>query len=271
MAAYLIASVHVSDPEQFKRYAALTPGLRWLPAAGTDVGRDDPRTRRPDFFRAALDVEVPAEWLVAGPGKRTEVGAAAGRKTFRFAPAVELPKIALMAGELESYATEIDGVTFEALVHPKHTQNFTVLADARAARIVVNPEDVAAARRGADAGEAAERIEAEFPRAARAGLGEEVAIGVVRVAEAQVRPRGDRMPAGRAQGLVHPCGARHRVADQVPERVVVDGGSRHWASPALPRPPASPTRRADCARRSSFTDGRRCSRDRRGPRGRAGS
>jgi uncharacterized protein (DUF1330 family) len=27
MAAYLIASVHVSDPEQFKRYAALTPAI----------------------------------------------------------------------------------------------------------------------------------------------------------------------------------------------------------------------------------------------------
>ena len=57
---------------------------------------------------------MPEEWLVAGPGKRAEVGAAAGRKTFRFAPAVELPKVALMAGELRSYATEIDGVTFEA-------------------------------------------------------------------------------------------------------------------------------------------------------------
>src|SRR5690606_37886293 len=112
-------------------YAALTPGLRWLPASGVDVGRDDPRMRPVDFFRAALDVEVPAQWLVAGPGKRTEVAAAAGRKTFRFAPAVELPEVALMAGELESYATEIDGVTFEALVHPKHTRNFTVLAEAR--------------------------------------------------------------------------------------------------------------------------------------------
>src|SRR5690606_7035854 len=90
-----------------RRYAALTPGLRWLPAPGVDVGRDDPRMRRPDFFRAALDVEVPEEWLVAGPGKRTQVRAAAGRKTFRFAPRVELPEVALMAGPLESYATEI--------------------------------------------------------------------------------------------------------------------------------------------------------------------
>ena len=29
-----------------------------------------------------------------------------------------------MAGELESFATEIDGVTFEVLVHPDHDRNF---------------------------------------------------------------------------------------------------------------------------------------------------
>src|SRR5688572_28381161 len=37
-----------------------------------------------------------------------------------------------MAAELESFATEIDGITFEVLVHPDHDSNFAVLAHARA-------------------------------------------------------------------------------------------------------------------------------------------
>jgi ABC-type transport system involved in multi-copper enzyme maturation permease subunit len=114
-----------------RRYAALTPGIRWLPAAGVDVGRDNPRTRRADYFRVALDVELPSTWLAAGPGKRQVVGSEGDRTTFRFAPQPAVPEVALMAAELESYATEIDGVTFEVLVHPDHDRNFAVLADAR--------------------------------------------------------------------------------------------------------------------------------------------
>ena len=103
-----------------RRYVALVPGIRWLPAAGADVGRDDPRTRRTDYFRVALDVELPSTWLAAGPGKRQTVGSAGDRTTFRFAPQPAVPEVALMAAELESFATEIDGITFEVLVHPDH-------------------------------------------------------------------------------------------------------------------------------------------------------
>ncbi|HJR71373.1 MAG TPA: hypothetical protein VKA43_15120 [Gammaproteobacteria bacterium] len=115
-----------------RRYVALVPGIRWLPAAGVDVGRDDPRTRRTDYFRIALDVELPSTWLAAGPGKRQTVGSADDRTTFRFAPQPAVPEVALMAAELKSFATEIDGITFEVLVHPDHDRNFEVLADARA-------------------------------------------------------------------------------------------------------------------------------------------
>jgi ABC-type transport system involved in multi-copper enzyme maturation permease subunit len=115
-----------------RRYAALVPGIRWLPAAGVDVGRDDPRTRRTDYFRVALDVELPSNWLAAGPGKRQTLRSEGDRTTFRFAPRPAVPEVALMAAELKSFATEIDGVTFEVLVHPDHDGNFAVLADARA-------------------------------------------------------------------------------------------------------------------------------------------
>lgn len=114
-----------------RRFVALMPGIRWLPAAGVDVRRDDSRDRPTDYFDIELDVEVPRSWLAAGPGKRVTVGSTDETVTFRFAPGTAVPEVAIVAGELESFATEIDGITFEALVHPKHTRNFEVLADAR--------------------------------------------------------------------------------------------------------------------------------------------
>jgi len=115
-----------------RRYVALMPGIHWLPASGVDVGRDDPRRRRTDYFDVAIDVTLPPTWLAAGPGKRELVRASDDGVTFRFAPSVSVPEVALVAGELESFSTEIRGITFEALVHPRHTHNFQVLANARA-------------------------------------------------------------------------------------------------------------------------------------------
>src|SRR5690606_7316195 len=84
-----------------------------------------------DYFELALDVALPGTWLAAGPGKREIVGSDEDRVTFRFAPAASVPEVAIIAGELESFTTEIDGVAFEALIHPEHTDNFEVLADSR--------------------------------------------------------------------------------------------------------------------------------------------
>jgi ABC-type transport system involved in multi-copper enzyme maturation permease subunit len=114
-----------------RRYVALMPGIRWLPASGVEVGRDDVRTRRRDYFRADLEVEVPSGWIAAGPGERRVLGSDPDSARFRFAPKTSVPEVALLASEFESFATEIDGVTFEVLVHPDHDANFDVLADAR--------------------------------------------------------------------------------------------------------------------------------------------
>ena len=114
-----------------RRYIALMPAIRWLPASGVDVGRDDPRTRLPDYVQVELEVELPEGWLAAGPGRRETVGADDGNARFRFAPAVAIPEVALVAGRLESYATEVQGITFEVLVHPGHDANFKVLAETR--------------------------------------------------------------------------------------------------------------------------------------------
>ena len=113
------------------RFVALMPGIRWLPASGVDVGRDDPRTRRRDYFNVALDVTVPQNWLAAGPGQREELGSSGDQVSFRFAPAASIPEVALIAARFESYATQIEGITFEVLVDPAHTSSFDVLAHTR--------------------------------------------------------------------------------------------------------------------------------------------
>ena len=114
-----------------RRYVALMPGIHWLPSAGVDVGSDDTRKHKRDYFSLDLQVDVPSGWLAAGPGKRQDLGSKQGMTAFRFAPPVKLPEVAIMAARFKSYSMDIDGITFEALVHPGHDSNFTVMADAK--------------------------------------------------------------------------------------------------------------------------------------------
>jgi hypothetical protein len=113
-------------------YVALLPGIRWLPASGAEMGRADPEVRPADFFDIDLDVELPEGWLVAGPGRRTEVpgAAGAGRVRFNFSPPAPVPEVALVAGELESRSVEVGGILIEALLDSSHTKNLEFFADA---------------------------------------------------------------------------------------------------------------------------------------------
>ena len=113
------------------KYVALMPGLGWLPHTGSDVPAGDPRTHPDDYFEVELEVEVPAGWLVAGPGRRQPVGPAGGETArFRFQPVAPVPRVGLLASRFERRAVEVAGVELEILVHPAHDRNLRFFEDA---------------------------------------------------------------------------------------------------------------------------------------------
>ena len=116
-----------SDASLFERkYVALMPSSGWLPRPGANFDVEDPSRRPRDFFHADLVVDLPAGWLVAGPGRRETVGD--GR--FRFRPAMPVPDIGLLASRFERRAMHAANVEFELLLHPSHLRNVAFFADA---------------------------------------------------------------------------------------------------------------------------------------------
>jgi len=111
-----------------KRYVALMPGVRWLPATGPDVDRGSDKNPV-DYFEIDLTFELPAEWLAAGPGRREETSREGDRVKYRYAPGAPLPEVCLIASKFESVSMEIEGVTVEALIHPSHMSNVEFFAD----------------------------------------------------------------------------------------------------------------------------------------------
>lgn len=112
-----------------KQFVALMPGNYWLPLAGNDFNRDDTRQLPRDFFNLDLEVDIPGDWLAAGPGLREELSSQnPGRKKFRFTPEPQLSEVALVASQFTSFSTDIGGIHFEMLMYPQHTRNFEVLA-----------------------------------------------------------------------------------------------------------------------------------------------
>ena len=101
-----------TEASLFERgYVALMPGVHWLP--GTPATETSVR----DFPTVDLVVQVPSDWLVAGPGRREPLGG--GR--YRFAPEVPVTQIALLAADFERFATTIDGIELELLLSRRHT------------------------------------------------------------------------------------------------------------------------------------------------------
>ena len=114
------ASIYDAD------YVALLPGVHWLPRPGANVGLEDPGSSERDRYTVDLAVEVPAGWLVAGPGLRQ----AAGDAEFRFNPRSPVPAVALIASRFERRAMEVAGVELEVLMSPEHLDSLAVFEDA---------------------------------------------------------------------------------------------------------------------------------------------
>lgn len=111
-------------------YVALMPGIRWLPRAGSDVPSGDPRTHPDDYFEVDLEVEVPADWLVAGPGRRQAVSASSDFVRVRFHPGAPVSEVGLLASRFERRSVQVAGVELEILVYPGHDRNLLFFADA---------------------------------------------------------------------------------------------------------------------------------------------
>ena len=122
-------------------YVALMPGLGWLPHPGSEVPGGDPRTHPADFFEVELEVEVPAGWLVAGPGRRETLDGNANTARFRFHPGAPVPHVGLLTSRFERRAVEVAGVELEVLVHPTHDRNLRFFADA-ADEIAARAEEI---------------------------------------------------------------------------------------------------------------------------------
>ena len=114
------ASIYDAD------YVALMPGVHWLPHPGANVGLEDPGRVQRDFYTVDLVVEVPAGWLVAGPGLRQ----ALGEGEFRFNPRSPVPAVALIASRFERRAMEVAGIKLEVLMSPEHVDSLAVFEDA---------------------------------------------------------------------------------------------------------------------------------------------
>ncbi len=110
-------------------YIAMMPGGHWLPSPGTDVPQSDPRTHPYDYYLLDLEVEIPADWQIAGPGRSEALDVAGDTRRFRFNPSVPLPQVGLIASRFERRTMTADGIEFELLLHPKHARNLHFFAE----------------------------------------------------------------------------------------------------------------------------------------------
>ena len=100
-----------------EHYAALLPGLKWLPTPGVNL------EGAPDFHDLDLRLDVPADWLAVAPGQRESVESPSGRQRYRFRTKSAVPMVGVVAGRFERYATKVAGIEMELLLHPGHRRN----------------------------------------------------------------------------------------------------------------------------------------------------
>ncbi len=112
------------------RFITLMPGVRWLPMPGSEKDRNDPRKVKTDYFDVDLKVDLPSEWLAAGPGKRIRIeNKNSSRVLFRFSPGAPVPEVAMIASKFKSLSFEVEGITMEMLMTPGHMKNVELFSD----------------------------------------------------------------------------------------------------------------------------------------------
>ena len=109
-----------------REYVAMTPGGHWLPSTGTDLPHDDPRSHPNDYFQLDLEVVVPKNWLIAGPGKSEKLRDEGNFSYFRFNPLNAISQVALLTSRFEKRGFQAAGINFEILYWPEHEKNFTL-------------------------------------------------------------------------------------------------------------------------------------------------
>lgn len=121
----IVASIFDAD------YVALMPATRWLPSSGPNLSVDNRLVGR-DYFLVDIDVDIPTEWQVVGPGAREELALpTTGTPKFRrvrLRSSAAIPQVALVASRFERRALSVSGIEMELLVSPKHASNLRVFA-----------------------------------------------------------------------------------------------------------------------------------------------
>ncbi len=108
------------------QFVALMPGVSWFPTSGAAVGKTAWEDRPMDFFELDIEVVVPTDWTVAGPGTR-ELVSSERRVTYRFNPTNPIPNLALVGSKFERRALSVQGMELELLVSKKHAGNLELL------------------------------------------------------------------------------------------------------------------------------------------------
>ncbi|MDE0245698.1 MAG: hypothetical protein OXM59_10200 [Gammaproteobacteria bacterium] len=107
------------------RYVAMMPGAHWIPSTGPAIGDGDPE----DYYLLDLTVEVPGEWLVAGPGKAAKLGSAGGTASYRFHPGAPVPHVGLLASRFARKSIEANGIQLQLLYFDGHDRNLALFAE----------------------------------------------------------------------------------------------------------------------------------------------
>lgn len=110
-------------------YVALMSGVRWLPHAGPYTSSWADPDRPVDFFTIDLAVELPKNWLVAGPGTRKSLTIQDERQVYVFSPTVRVPQVTLLAAEFKKYELQKRGLQFELLVDNYHERSIAYFDD----------------------------------------------------------------------------------------------------------------------------------------------